>query len=84
MELVLNRKMAERRIFPAIDITLSGTRREEQLYDDRTYRAVITMRRMFSQLADQQGLEAMEAFMQQMAKTDSNAEFLATLARGMK
>ncbi len=84
MELVLNRKMAERRIFPAIDITLSGTRREEQLYDDRTYRAVITMRRMFSQLADQQGLEAMEAFMQQMAKTDSNAEFLATLTRGMK
>ncbi len=84
MELVLNRKLAERRVFPAIDIALSGTRREELLYDDRTYRAVITMRRMFSQLADQQGLEAMEALIQQMAKTESNTEFLATLSRSMK
>ncbi len=84
MELVLNRKMAERRVFPAIDIALSGTRREELLYDDKTYRAVITMRRMFSQLADQQGLEAMEALIQQMAKTESNKEFLTTLARNMK
>ncbi len=84
MELVLNRKLAERRTFPAIDIALSGTRREELLYDDRTYRAVITMRRMFSQLADQQGLEAMEALIQQMAKTENNTEFLATLVRSMR
>jgi transcription termination factor Rho len=81
MELVLNRKLAERRIFPAIDIALSGTRREELLYDEKTYRAVITMRRMFSTLSDQRGLEAMEAVLQQMAKTSSNEEFLATLAK---
>jgi transcription termination factor Rho len=81
MELVLNRKLAERRIFPAIDIALSGTRREELLYDEKTYRAVITMRRMFSTLSDQRGLEAMEALLQQMAKTSSNEEFLATLAK---
>jgi transcription termination factor Rho len=83
MELVLNRKLAERRIFPAIDIALSGTRREELLYDDQTYRAVITMRRMFAALSDQQGLEAMEAMLQQMAKTRNNAEFLATLTKRM-
>ncbi len=81
MELVLNRKLAERRIFPAIDIALSGTRREELLYDEPTYRAVITMRRMFSQLSEQRGLEAMEAILQQMSKTRNNAEFLATLAK---
>ena len=83
MELVLNRKLAERRIFPSIDIALSSTRREELLYDEQTYRAVITMRRMFSTLTDQRGLEAMEALLQQMSKTSSNAAFLATLAKSM-
>jgi transcription termination factor Rho len=81
MELVLNRKLAERRIFPAMDIALSSTRREELLYDDQTYRAVVTMRRMFSQLADQQGLEAMEALLKQMSKTDNNAQFLAEMTK---
>ena len=83
MELVLNRKLAERRIFPAIDIALSGTRREELLYDEQTYRAVITMRRMFSQLSEQRGLEAMEALLQQMSKTSNNAQFLATLTKSL-
>jgi transcription termination factor Rho len=55
MELVLNRKLAERRIFPAIDVALSGTRREELLYDENTYRAVVTMRRMLSTLSEQRG-----------------------------
>ena len=81
MELVLNRKLAERRTFPAIDITLSGTRREELFYNDQTYRAVITMRRMFSQLAEQQGLEATEALLQRMGKTKDNTEFLANLTK---
>jgi transcription termination factor Rho len=81
LELILNRKLAERRSFPAIDIALSGTRREELLYDDQTYRAVVLMRRMFSTLSDQRGLEAMEAFLQQLAKTNKNAEFLAIHAK---
>lgn len=81
MELVLNRKLAERRIFPAIDIPLSGTRREELLYEEQTYRAVVTMRRMFSLLSEQRGLEAMESFLQQMSKTSNNREFLATLTK---
>ena len=77
LELILNRKLAERRSFPAIDIALSGTRREELLYDDKTYRTVVLMRRMFSTLSDQRGLEAMEAFLQQLSKTNKNADFLA-------
>ncbi len=83
MELVLNRKLAERRIFPAIDAALSGTRREELLYDEKTYRAIVTMRRMLSTLSEQRGLEAMEALLQQMSKTSDNAEFLANLNRSL-
>jgi transcription termination factor Rho len=87
MELVLERRLAERRIFPAIDITRSSTRREELLLDDRTLRAVVVMRRMFSTLADQQSgkgtLEATEALLQHMAKTNNNIEFLATLGKNM-
>ena len=83
MELVLNRKLAERRIFPAIDVALSGTRHEELLYDEKTYRAIVTMRRMLSNLSEQRGLEAMEAVLQQMSKTSNNAEFLANLNRSL-
>jgi len=83
MELVLNRKLAERRVFPAIDIGLSSTRREELLLDDKTLRAVVVMRRMFSTLADQRGMEAMEALLQHMSKTSNNIEFLATLNKSI-
>src|SRR3989441_1865562 len=83
MELLLNRKLAERRVFPAIDISLSSTRREELLLDDKTLRAVVVMRRMFSTLADQRGLEAMEALLQHMSKTSNNMEFLATLNKSI-
>jgi transcription termination factor Rho len=83
MELVLNRKLAERRIFPAIDIALSGTRREELLYDGKTYRAIVTMRRMLSNLSEQRGLEAMESLLQQMSKTADNVEFLTNLNRSL-
>lgn len=85
MELVLSRKLAERRVFPAIDVSLSGTRREELLLDDKTYRAVVVMRRMFSMLSDQpgrNGLEAMEALLQRLAQSSNNLEFLATLKGG--
>ncbi len=83
MELILNRKLAERRIFPAIDVAQSGTRREELLYDAKTYRAVVAMRRMLLNLSEQRGLEAMEAVLQQMSKTAGNAEFLANLNRSL-
>jgi len=76
MELHLDRKLAERRIYPAIDIQRSGTRREELLLDEYTLRQVWTMRRMVSMLG---GTEGTELVLGRLAKTSSNAEFLATL-----
>ena len=83
MEITLDRKLAERRVFPAIDITRSSTRREELLLDERILRAVVVMRRMFGQLAEQQGIEAMEALIDRMKKTENNEEFLLTLMKSM-
>jgi transcription termination factor Rho len=83
MELTLDRKLSDRRIFPAIDITRSGTRREELLLDENVLRAVVVMRRMFAQLAEQQGMEAMQALIERMSKTRDNAEFLTSLAKSM-
>jgi transcription termination factor Rho len=83
MEITLDRKLAERRIFPAIDITRSGTRREELLLDDDTLRSVIVMRRMFAALADQQGIEAMQALIERLAETRDNEGFLASIAKSI-
>jgi transcription termination factor Rho len=83
MEITLDRKLSERRIFPAIDITRSGTRREELLLDPSVLRAVVVMRRMFAQLAEQQGIEAMQALIERMKQTRNNEEFLNTLAKSM-
>jgi transcription termination factor Rho len=76
MELHLDRKLAERRIYPAIDIQRSGTRREELLLDDNTLRQVWTMRRMVSMLG---GTEGTELLLGRLSKTQSNDEFLLTL-----
>jgi len=78
MELHLDRKLAERRIYPAIDVQRSGTRREELLLDDQTLRQVWTMRRMVSMLG---GTEGTELVLGRLSKTQSNAEFLATLSK---
>ncbi len=83
MEITLDRKLSERRVFPAIDITRSSTRREELLLDENVLRAVVVMRRMFATLAEQQGIEAMQALIAQMAKTQTNEEFLATLNKSI-
>ncbi len=84
MEITLDRKLSDRRIFPAIDITRTGTRREELLLDENALRAVLVMRRMFATLAEQRGLEAMEAMLAQMAKTQNNEEFLANITKSIQ
>jgi transcription termination factor Rho len=76
MELHLDRKLAERRIYPAIDIQRSGTRREELLLDEYTLRQVWTMRRMVTMLGGSEGTELM---LTRLAKTVKNTEFLETL-----
>jgi transcription termination factor Rho len=83
MEITLDRKLSERRIFPAIDITRSGTRREELLLDENVLRAVIVMRRLFAQLAENDSMEATDRLITQMGKSAGNEEFLANLAKSM-
>ncbi|MFL5761542.1 MAG: transcription termination factor Rho [Thermomicrobiales bacterium] len=78
MELHLDRKLAERRIYPSIDIQRSGTRREELLLDENTLRQVWTMRRMVSMLG---GTEGTELLLSRLSKTQTNDEFLLTLNR---
>ncbi len=77
MELHLSRRLQERRIFPAIDIERSSTRREELLLDPETLNKVWTMRRMIDAIGG--GIEATEAVLERLARTKSNAEFLETL-----
>jgi transcription termination factor Rho len=79
MELHLDRKLAEKRIFPALDIQRSSTRREELLLSPDALRQVWTLRRMVSMLGDNEGTELM---LTRMAKTKTNVDFLATLSKG--
>ena len=81
LELRLDRKLAERRFYPAIDIQASGTRREELLLDEKTLRGVYLVRRMtamISQNAPNQ-LEATERLLERLARTSTNEEFLTSL-----
>jgi len=78
MELQLDRRLAERRIFPAIDVLKSSTRREELLLDEQTLRLVWTLRRMLTQVGQ---AESAELFLTRLSKTASNREFLATMSK---
>ena len=78
MEIHLDRRLAERRIFPAIDVPRSGTRREELLLDEPTLRLVWTLRRMLAQM---NAPDSIEPLLTRMTKTANNGDFLATLAK---
>ena len=80
LELHLNRKLSDRRIFPAFDIERSGTRREELLLPPEILSRVWTLRRMIAALGDE---ESIELLLGRMAKTKSNKEFLDTLSKDM-
>ena len=84
MEVHLDRKLSERRVFPAIDIQKSGTRREEILLDAHTLKQVWLLRRMVSMVSNDpnSSAEATEKVLQRMAKTATNAEFLTNLKVG--
>jgi transcription termination factor Rho len=73
MELVLDRKLADRRVWPAIDISQSGTRREEKLLSPETLRAVTMLRRTLSTMHP---VDAMEQLTAKLAKFKSNQEFI--------
>jgi len=76
MEIVLDRKLLDRRIWPAIDITRSGTRREEMLIEPEEYRRICILRRVLNEMNPP---DAMELLTSRLAKTKTNAEFLMSM-----
>ncbi|MFH1638915.1 MAG: transcription termination factor Rho [Chloroflexota bacterium] len=85
MELHLDRRLAERRTFPAVDIQRSGTRREELLLDENTLKQVWLLRRMVSMISSDSTTfaEATERVLDRLRRTKTNEEFLAKLAKEM-
>ena len=81
LELRLDRKLAERRFYPAIDVQGSSTRREELLLDEKTLKGVWLVRRMTAMISQNSPnqLESTERLLERMARTRSNEEFLAGL-----
>ncbi|QDV65340.1 MULTISPECIES: transcription termination factor Rho [Crateriforma] len=77
MELVLDRRMADRRIWPSIDISQSGTRREELLHDEETYETVTMLRRTLSEMHP---IDAMEQLTKQLGRFENNEAFLKLIA----
>jgi transcription termination factor Rho len=76
MELQLDRKIANRRIFPAIDLTSSSTRRDDLLLDEKTIQRMWIMRKF---LADMNPVEAMDTILDKIKKTRSNEDFLISM-----
>jgi transcription termination factor Rho len=79
MELHLERKLVDKRIWPAIDVNRSGTRKEELLLDPEEHRRIIILHKV---LADMNPVEAMELLTGRMARSKSNAEFLMSMNLG--
>ena len=78
MELVLDRKLSEKRVFPAIDIVKSGTRREDLLLDPEELEAVEIMRKAYNGMrAD----EAVENILNMFARTKNNREYIAMVKK---
>jgi transcription termination factor Rho len=79
MELVLDRKIADRRVFPAIDILKSGTRKEELLLSQAEINRVTLLRQFLSDMPE---AEAVEFLLRQMKKSRNNTEFFQQMAQG--
>ena len=79
MELHLDRKFAERRIFPAIHVEKSGTRKDELLIEEKNLSKIVTMRRMLEVLGPDEGTPTI---IDRLAKAESNDDFLTSLSKG--
>ena len=79
LEIHLDRKLADRRVFPAVDIQKSGTRKEELLLSKEDLNRVWVLRKVLNPLSP---VEAMELLISKMGKAKTNAEFLAALSSG--
>ena len=82
MELVLDRGLAERRIWPAIDVRMSSTRHEESLFEPEEFEAVVQLHRMLAKSDDP--VEATDSLIKLLKRTPTNKEFLATIAARSK
>lgn len=80
MEINLDRRLVDKRLFPAIDINRSGTRKEELLIDEKDLNRIWVLRKVLSQLNE---VEAMELLMEKMSKTKTNANFLDAMSKGL-
>ena len=76
LEINLDRKLTEKRIFPSIDINKSGTRKEELLLAPADFNRIIVLRRVLSQLSP---TEAMELLLDKVSKTKTNSDFLDSM-----
>jgi len=81
MELVLDRKLSDRRVYPALDLAQSGTRKEELILPPDVFKAVTLLRRSLSQLPP---VQAMESLIQKLGKYKTNAEFLERIGTFVK
>ncbi len=81
MEVNLERKLVDKRVFPAIDINKSGTRKEELLLSRDDLNRVWVLRKVLNPLSP---VEAMELLLDKMARTKSNAEFLGSMSNGSR
>ena len=80
MEIKLDRRLVEKRLFPAIDINRSGTRKEELLISSDDLNRIWVLRKVLAQLNE---VEAMELLLEKISKTKSNADFLGAMSKGL-
>ncbi|MEI6613320.1 MAG: transcription termination factor Rho [Chrysiogenales bacterium] len=80
MEINLDRKLVDKRVFPAIDLFRSGTRKEELLIEREELSKIWVLRKVLSQMSE---VEAMELLVEKLAKTKSNADFIKMMSAGM-
>ena len=80
LEINLDRRLVEKRLFPAIDINRSGTRKEELLIEEKDLNRIWVLRKVLAQLNE---VEAMELLLEKIGKTKTNADFLDAMSKGL-
>jgi transcription termination factor Rho len=80
MEINLDRRLVDKRLFPAIDINRSATRKEELLINEKDLNRIWILRKVLSQLSE---VEAMELLVEKMSKTKTNQQFLDSMSKGL-
>ena len=80
MEINLDRRLVDKRVFPAIDLFKSGTRKEELLIPEDELNKIWILRKVLTQMSE---IEAMELLIEKLAKTKTNEEFIMKMSQGM-